>query len=141
MRTRTIEEYVENIHLLEEREGQANTNTLALIMGMRPPTITEVLKKLKAEGYVHYIPHAGETLTAKGKSLAGELGEKHRAIADFLSLIGIERNTAEADACRVEHHVSHETVYRLTRLLRSVQGDPAVSAWFEAFRSDHHDDD
>lgn len=133
MRTKTIEEYVENIHHLEKKEGQAYTNPLALLMGVKPPSITEVLKKLQEEGYVNYTPYAGATLTAKGKELADELGQKHRAVADFLSLIGVGRTIAEIDACQVEHHVSPESIRRIELLIGAIRENRKISAWFEEF--------
>jgi len=131
MKTRTIEEYIEKISFLEKKEGQASTNALAQVMGVRPPTITEVLKKLHIGGYVHYTPHAGATLTDKGRCLAEELGEKHRTIADFLSLIGVSQAIAEHDACQIEHIVSQDSVIRIRMFLSSVKSDPAISAWLE----------
>ncbi len=134
MKKRTIEEYVENICFLEKKDGHASTNSLAQVMGVRPPTITEVLKKLQTGGYVHYTPHAGATLTDKGKCLAEELGEKHRMIADFLSLIGVGHSIAEYDACQIEHIISHETVISIGGFLSAVKANSAISAWFEELR-------
>ncbi len=133
MKIKTIEEYIENIHQIEERKGQVSTNTLATAMGVKPPSATEVLRKLQIEGYVHYIPHAGAVLTVKGKRLAEELQRKHRAIANFLILIGIPSQIAESDACQIEHHVNHETIKRLELLTCSIQNDPDICSWFENF--------
>ncbi len=133
MKEKTIEEYVENIHQLEEKEGLASTTTLAVMMGVKPPSITEILKKLQKEGYVHYTPHAGATLTARGKELAEELKQKHGIIADFLRIIGTSSRTAEIDACQIEHHVSQETVHRLELLISSIQENQDILNWFEEF--------
>jgi len=133
MKTKTIEEYVEIIHRIEEQDGQACTNSIAVAMGVKPPSITEVLQKLQNEGYIHYIPYTGATLTGRGKKLAEELGKKHRAIADFLTVIGISEDIAEIDACQIEHHVNGETVRRLELLVYSIREDPDISSWFEDF--------
>ena len=133
MKTKTIEEYVENIQQLEEKEGQAYTNSLALMMGVKPTSITEVLKKLQEEGYVNYTPYAGATLTPKGRKLAGELGQKHQAVADFLVLIGVGSTTAEIDACQIEHHVSPESIRRIELLITGIRENPKISDWFEDF--------
>ncbi|MFH0966693.1 MAG: metal-dependent transcriptional regulator [Methanobacteriota archaeon] len=133
MKNKTIEEYVEIIHQIEEKEGQACTNSLAAAMGVKPPSVTEVLQKLQNEGYIHYIPYAGATLTVRGRELAEKLRKKHRAIADFLTVIGISPVIAEIDACQVEHHVNEETVRRLELLLYSIQENPEISSWFERF--------
>lgn len=133
MKIKRIEEYVETIHQIEEQDGQACTNNIAAAMGIKPPSVTEVLQKLQDEGYIHYIPYVGATLTAKGRDLAEELRKKHRAIADFLTVIGISPGIAEIDACQIEHHVNEETVIRLELLLYSIRKDPKISSWFEEF--------
>lgn len=131
MKTKTIEEYVEAIQLIEEQEGQASTKSLAAAMGVKPPSVTEVLQKLQTEGYIHYIPYSGATLTTQGRDLAEELQKKHRAIADFLTIIGISSGIVEIDACQIEHHVSEETVRRLELLVYSIRGNSNISSWFE----------
>jgi DtxR family Mn-dependent transcriptional regulator len=133
MKTKTIEEYVEVIQQIEEQEGQVGTNSLASAMGIKPPSVTEVLQKLQHEGYIHYIPYSGTTLTARGRELAEELRRKHRAIADFLVIIGISPGIAEIDACQIEHHVTDETIRRLEMLLYSIREDPDISSWFREF--------
>ena len=70
---------------------------------------------------MHYTPHVGATLSINGKELAEELEKKHRAITDFLYLIGISSSIAGTDACQIEHHVSPETVRRLELLTGTIR--------------------
>ena len=54
MRYKTIEEYIETICVLEQRNGRAQTGMIATHLGVKPPSITEMLQKLERQGLIHY---------------------------------------------------------------------------------------
>jgi len=135
MRTRTIEEYVENIDNLEKTDGTASTGALASRMGVKPPSVTEMLQKLEREGLIHYESYTGATLTSSGKKMAQDLMQKHRIIADFLKIFGIDRELAEADACQIEHNVSPETLKTLEQFVEFAKNDPVSTESITRFRS------
>jgi DtxR family Mn-dependent transcriptional regulator len=135
MRTRTIEEYIETICVLERRNGRAQTGMIASRMGVKPPSITEMLQKLEREGLIHYESYTGATLTILGKKMAQELMQKHRIIADFLEIFGIDRELAEADACQIEHHVSPETLKTLEQFVEFAKNDLVSTESITRFRS------
>lgn len=135
MRHKTIEEYIETIFVLEQRNGRAQTGMIAAQMGVKPPTITEMLPKLERAGLIHYESYNGATLTRSGKKMARELVQKHRIIADLLEIIGIDREPAEADACQIEHHVSQETLKRLEQFVEFARHDAMTMESIRRFRS------
>jgi DtxR family Mn-dependent transcriptional regulator len=135
MRHKTIEEYIETICVLEEREGRAQTGMIASHMGVKPPSITEMLQKLEREGLINYESYTGATLTRSGKKLARELMQKHRVIADLLEILGIDHKQAEIDACEIEHHVSPETLKRLEEFVEFVRNDSDTTEAIRNFRS------
>lgn len=134
MRRKTVEEYIETIHSLELAEGRAATGRIAREMGVKPSSATEMLKKLQKEGLLQYESYAGATLTDAGKRLAMELVGKHRAIADFLEIIGVRRSVAEHDACQMEHHVGRETMEQLEKFVQFAGMSSLDSIWIENFR-------
>lgn len=136
MRHKTIEEYIETIYVLEQRNGRAQTGMIAEHMGIKPPSITEMLHKLKQEGLIHYEAYTGATLTSAGNRMARDLMQKHRVIADLLEIFGIEREHAEVDACEIEHHVSTKTLKRLGQFVEFVREDPATTESIRRFRSE-----
>jgi len=75
------------------------------------------LRKLKKDGLVEYEPYLGAKLGPKGKRMAKELMKKHKVLADLLEIIGVSRDLAEVDACKIEHHVSKETLERLEKFV------------------------
>ena len=135
MRHKTIEEYIETICVLEQRHGRAQTGMIASRMGVKPPSITEMLQKLERVGLIHYESYTGATLTSSGKKMARELMEKHRVIADLLEILGIDQERAETDACQIEHHISPETLKRLEQFMDFAKNDPVTIKSISRFRS------
>jgi DtxR family Mn-dependent transcriptional regulator len=135
MRHKTIEEYIEIICVLEQRDGRAQTGMIASRLGVKPPSITEMLQKLEREGLIQYESYSGATLTSSGKKMARELMQKHRVIADLLEILGIDREKAETDACEIEHHVSPETLKRLEQFVKFASNDPDTTDFIDRFRS------
>jgi len=133
MRRKTVEEYLETIYTLEKKSGIAQTGKIAAELDVKPPTVTEMLQKLSKDGLVKYKAYLGANLTPKGKRMASELMVRHKVIADLLEIIGVNRNVAELDACRIEHHVSHETLERLEMFVGFVQCAPGNPRWMEHF--------
>jgi len=134
LRQKTMEEYIEIIHALEIQEGRAATGRIASKMKVKPSSATEMLRKLQDEGLLKYETYAGATLTDSGRKLALELKGKHKAIADFLEIIGVDRSIAERDACQMEHHVGQETMERLKRFVQFASLSPSEPLWIENFR-------
>ncbi|KYK25350.1 hypothetical protein AYK25_09600 [Thermoplasmatales archaeon SM1-50] len=133
MKRKTTEEYIEIIFVLQNRNGYAKTGKISSEMGIKPPSVTEMLQKLQEEGYIRYEPYKGATLTESGKKLARELIKKHKIIADFLEIIGVERELAEADACQIEHHVTFKTLQRLGKFVEFINNAPHEPKWIEHF--------
>ena len=118
MRQKTIEEYIEIIYVLQKKRGRARTMDIASKKGVKPPSITEILKKMKAEGFVEYETYAGVTLTPSGEKIARKLMKKHKILADFFEIIGINRELAEVDGCEIEHHISADTIKQLEKFIK-----------------------
>jgi len=133
MKRKTTEEYIETIYVLQNRDGYAKTGETSSEMSVRPSSVTEMLQKLQEEGYIKYEPYKGATLTDFGKKIARELMKKHKIIADFLEIIGIERELAEADACQIEHHVAVKTLQRLGKFVEFINNAPKEPKWIEHF--------
>jgi len=137
MRRKTKEEYIEVICLLEREQGRAQTGMIAEAIDVKPPSVTEVLRKLEGKGLIVYEPYVGATLTEAGFEMARDLWQRHRTFADLLRLLGVDRKVAEADACQFEHHVSPETLEYLKIFLEFLRESPEGRRClkdFEAFR-------
>ncbi len=138
MKKKTIEEYIEKIYVIEKGDGRARTGVIALEMGVKDSSVTEMMQKLEDKGLVEYKPYHGVTLTDSGQVIADELMKKHDVIADFLEIIGVKRELAEIDACQIEHHVSVKTMDRLEKFVEFINDAPQDPRWIEHF--DHYVD-
>lgn len=133
MKRKTTEEYLEIIYVLQKRDGFAKTGKISKEYDITPPSVTEMLQKLQKEGYVEYTKYRGARLTEPGLRIARKLMETHRIIADFLEIIGVEREMAEIDACQLEHHVSIKTMKRLKDFVDFINGAPDRPRWIDHY--------
>jgi DtxR family Mn-dependent transcriptional regulator len=131
---KTIEEYIEVIYTLEMRSGRAHTTDIALILNIKPPSVTEMLKKLHHMDLVIYEPYRGAKLTKPGIKIAQELIQNHKTLVEFFEIIGIDKETAEVDACQIEHHVAAKTMKQLRKFVEFVQKAPCEPIWLKHFK-------
>ncbi|MHA1750968.1 MAG: metal-dependent transcriptional regulator [Candidatus Helarchaeota archaeon] len=121
MRKRTIEEYLEIILILQNEKGQATTGEIANLMNISSPSVSEMLAKLDDEKLIIYTPYKGVTLSSQGLKIANNIIKKHQIISDFLQMIGVEKETAEIDACNIEHHISDKSMEKLIKFLEYIK--------------------
>ena len=129
------ESYVETIHSLIQEHGYARVADIAETLNVKPPSVTSMLQKLDGQKFVNYTRYRGVILTPKGKSLAETLERRHQALKRFLIMIGVSENTAEKDACEIEHKINHETVEKLAKFVDFVQSAPQTPPFLEHFKS------
>jgi DtxR family Mn-dependent transcriptional regulator len=129
-----MEEYIEVIFELERKNGHAHTTEIAAGLKVKPASVTEMLQKLKDDGYVDHEPYKAVVLTPKGRELARELSDKHETLAEFLMLLGVSKEAAESDACQVEHHVTKETMDRLHKFMDFVSASKGSPKWLEHYQ-------
>lgn len=104
----SMENYLETIYVLNQKTGFVRSVDVATELGFSKPSISNAMKKLKAEGYVQIEDKGRIVLTEKGRKVAEGTYEKHCVISHWLMDIGVSRETALEDACRMEHILSDE---------------------------------
>ena len=104
------EDYVELIAELIETRGEARPVDIAERLGVKPPTVTKNISRLKSAGLVRRERYRAIFLTEQGQALAEACRRRHRIVVAFLRSLGIDEETAERDAEGIEHHVSEETL-------------------------------
>jgi len=115
------ETYVERIYELKKRKGYVKAIDLARELDVKPSSVTEMLQKLSNEGYVVYEKYRRIDLTPKGEELAKSLERRHRAIKKLLMHLGVSEDTADRDACIVEHLLSSESVERIIEFVENLE--------------------
>jgi len=134
MYTKSMEDYLEAIYCIIERKGFARTKDIARELEIRPPSVTEMLKKLSNRGLVRYEKYAGVTLTREGEKVARVIKLRHDTLKRFLSILLISDKTANEDACELEHVLKPETIEQLTKFVRFVEKAPMYPRWLEHFK-------
>jgi DtxR family Mn-dependent transcriptional regulator len=119
-----LEEYLEAIHELEEEGTQVIQARLAERVGHSAPAVSEVIRRLKTEGYVT-VKARQVRLTQMGRDRAESVVRKHRLAERLLTdIIGLPWEKAHTEACRWEHVISDEVEDRLVELLGHPQTCP-----------------
>lgn len=131
MITRAMEDYLEAIYWLSKEKGSAKISDISQAMGVKLPSVSEMMKRLKAEGLVEYEPYGRVTLTEKGLEIAERIAARHELLANFFISLGVDEKIAIEDACRVEHDLHPNTLKRLRSFIKFVK----ERAIFEEFSS------
>jgi len=104
---RTIEEYLETIGALEERESPVSTSSIAQNMGLSLASVSEMLRRLSKKGLVEHTPYGGASLTDEGRQRFLKLTRRHRLWEVFLNrYLGIGWEDVYNHACSLEHATS-----------------------------------
>jgi DtxR family Mn-dependent transcriptional regulator len=119
-----LEEYLEAIHELEEEGTQVIQARVAERVGHSAPAVSEVIRRLKSEGYVTVEDRAVH-LTDRGRDRAESVVRKHRLAERLLTdIIGLPWEQSHLEACRWEHVISDEVEDRIVALLGHPQTCP-----------------
>jgi len=102
----SAEDYLEAILVLTQKKGKVRSVDIAQHMGFSKPTVSIIMKQFKENGYIEINPDRTISLTPKGSEIATRTYECHMMFAQFLIDIGVDEETAYADACKIEHSFS-----------------------------------
>lgn len=103
------EMYLETILVLSKKDAPVRSLDVANEMGFSKPSVSRAMGILKTDGYIEMDEKSHITLTDKGLKVAKRIYERHILITELLTSIGVDKKTAEEDACRVEHVISDKT--------------------------------
>ena len=118
------EMYLETILRLSEKNAIVRSIDVAQMLGYSKPSISRAMKNLREDGYIEIDPITGHiTLLKKGKSVANKIYERHKVLSQCLELLGVSPETAEDDACRIEHVISEETFNALKKHIEKYVND------------------
>ena len=122
------QDYLKQIYRLQEETGRATTQELATRLGVKPSSVTAMLKHLAADPtgpYVRHVPYQGVELTDRGLAVALEMLRHHRLIELFLAeLLDMPWDQVHAEAERLEHALSEELEERIAAKLGQPTQDP-----------------
>lgn len=120
------EDYLEAVYHLIKDKGYATTSDISTALGVKPPTVSNMIGKLAAKGYLEYKPYRGMKLTPSGERVAKSVIRRHRVISEFLVMMGVDDQTAFEDTEGIEHHVHPTTIQRLENLAEYLRTHPEI---------------
>lgn len=126
----SMEDYLERIHELIEAKGYARPIEIAAALGIRPSSVTKMMRRLHDQGFAVYEKHRGLTLTEAGEKVAIRIRRRHKTVSEFLRLLGVDEDCLQQDTEGIEHHISSPTIARLEDLVEFLNGNPEVVTAF-----------
>ena len=115
--TQSLEDYLEAVSFLDD-EGAVRVTDIARRLGVSKPSVIGALRQLEGQGLVTHERYGTVFLTGPGRRRAALIRERHSMLTAFLrDVLGVSGEVAEADACRMEHCLSGETLERMRALV------------------------
>ncbi len=105
----SAENYLETIYILEKKLGSVRSIDICNDLGFSKPTVSVAMKKFLEEEYIEKTGEGYIKLTEKGKAIATKMYERHIIMTEFFTAIGVDKDTALKDACKIEHDLSPKT--------------------------------
>ena len=112
------EMYLESIYVLLQQTKNIRSIDVCEYMSYSKPRVSRAVGLLKNGGFINISEEGFLTLTEIGLSTAKKIFERHTVISSFLESIGVSRETASDDACRIEHVISDESFEALKKQIK-----------------------
>ena len=103
------EMYLETIYILSLESRYVRAIDVGEYMGYSKPSVSRAMGLLKNGGYVTADENGFLSLTEAGREIAEKIYERHTVLTDVLVHLGVDRETAVEDACRIEHVISDQS--------------------------------
>ena len=103
------EMYLETILILSGEKPAVRSIDVGEYMGFSKPSVSRAVGKLKADGYISVDKSGYITLTESGRATAERIYDRHNTLEKIFMTMGVDHETAEDDACKLEHYLSDTT--------------------------------
>ncbi len=103
------EMYLEAILVLTKRNGAVRSIDVSEYLGYSKPSVSRAMGILKSGAYICMDKDGSITLTDSGREIAEKIYERHTVLSKLLMGLGVQEETAAADACKIEHAISDES--------------------------------
>lgn len=125
------EDYLEAIWRLTQEKGYARVSDIADRLHISQASVSKMIRKLKADGWLDVERYRGLALTPKGMAEGRQLLARHQILERFLLHLAIhEGSIIDHDVEGIEHYFSVETLDRLTALVAFIDQNPL---WWDKF--------
>ena len=115
------ENYLEMIYVLSNETGYVRSVDIAHALSFSKPSVSRAMSILKKAGHIKMDSEGQIELTSSGRQIAESVYNRHRLLTDYLVALGVDNDTAAADACRMEHVISQETFEKIEAHIKSIK--------------------
>ena len=133
--TPAMEDYLEAIFNLGKEKRVVRVKDIANRLGVKMPTVTNMLKTLSKRELIDYEKYEYLELTKKGLDVGKEIHRRHHILRSFLTdILNIDFKKADEEACKMEHAISASTLDRFIEFMEFIQFCPRVGLeWLKYF--------
>ena len=103
--------YLEAIYVLSQKMDFVRSIDVSEYRNYSKPSVSRAIGILKDGGYILMDKNGGLTLTEAGRAVAKKIYDRHTTLTKFLTLLGVDHEIAQEDACRIEHCISDESFF------------------------------
>ena len=111
------EMYLETILVLTQQKGSVRSIDVGEYMGYSKPSVSRAVGLLRKGGYLNMDARGALTLTESGYEIASKILERHKILTQALIKLGVSEEVASEDACKIEHHISDESLEMIKKHL------------------------
>ena len=112
--------YLETIYVLTKSSSAVRAIDVGESMGFSKPSVSRALGLLKKGGFVEVDENGFLTLTDMGKEVAEKIYARHTVMMKILVHLGIDKETAAEDACKLEHAISDKSFEAIKKFAASL---------------------
>jgi len=112
---KSAEDYLEMMLMLKEKHGYIRSIDIAEELGVKKPSVSYATKRLRESGYITMDSDSHITLTEAGMNIASRMYERHKVLTSLLIALGVDKDIAREDACKIEHDLSEQSFDAICR--------------------------
>ena len=109
----SAEDYLEAILKIQEQKGNVRSIDIVDELNYSKPSISIAMKKLRENGYIEMDNNGLITLNPSGREIAERIYERHKLLSSLLCSLGVDKNRAQEEACKIEHDIDDDTFRRI----------------------------
>ena len=121
----SAEDYLEATLVISRRRGLVRSIDIANELNYSKPSVSIAMKKLRENGCIEMDADGHIRLLPPGAEIAERIYDRHQTLASFFTYLGVSREVAAADACKVEHDLSEETYQKIKEHVLRTIGEEA----------------
>lgn len=114
---KSSEDYMETILLLSRKLPVVRSIDIATELNFSKPSVSVAMKNLRENDCIVVSQAGFITLTEKGMQIATSIYERHEVLSNWLISLGVDPETATADACEMEHQISDESFQAMKKFI------------------------